>query len=227
MLRSPTLALLLPFLVLACTDAPVPVSEVASSLPAGHSADDGHDHSEHDGHGHPPAGAGAATARPEPGSQSPALSKTPLVFTIQEGWVEELPTNNVRKAQYSLPAVEGDPEDGLLVVYFFANGGGGVEANFARWASQFLQPDSSPSIDALLRSERTVNGMAVHEGQLSGTFVAETVPGSGERVNQENWRLVAAIVESGVGPYYFKLTGPEKTVRHWEASFRNFISELR
>jgi hypothetical protein len=75
-------------------------------------------------------------------------------------------------------------------------------------------------------SERRVLGMPVHEVALEGTYVAETSPGSGVRVREPGWRLLAAIVESDHGPYYAKLVGPGATVEAHAAGFRAFLSEI-
>lgn len=167
----------------------------------------------------PAAAAAAKPARP-PGA--------PLVFEPASDWVVETPTSSMRKAQYKLPRAAGDPEDGECVVYFFgAMGGGGVEPNVERWCSQFAQPDGRDSKDRLVRSERKVGGMPVTEVQLHGTYVAETAPGSGERVNKPGFAMLGAIVESDHGAYYVKLVAPEATAHKHEAAFRDFIGRVR
>jgi hypothetical protein len=133
----------------------------------------------------------------------------------------------MRKAQYRLPLVEGDPEDARLVVYYFGGGGGSVEANLERWASEFEQTDGSDSKQAMQRRTYHVNSLGVEEIALSGTFVAETRPGSGERVHKPDFAVRAAIISSDHGPYYVKLTGPARTVAHWEADFRRFIAGVQ
>ena len=170
----------------------------------------------------PPAStpvAAASTPAREPGAA--------LVFDPPKDWVVGTPTSSMRKAQYRLPRVAGDAEDAECVVYFFGDmGGGNVEANIDRWCSQFEQPDGRDSKSVLERSERTVSGMAVHDVKLSGTYVAETAPGSGERVNKPGFELRVAIVASDHGDYFVKLVGPAATVRHHDAAFRDFIGRV-
>ena len=68
--------------------------------------------------------------------------ETGLSWTTPEGWVEEEPTNAMRKAQYRIPGEAGDSE---LVVYYFGPGqGGDPMANCERWAGQFVQPNGAP-----------------------------------------------------------------------------------
>src|SRR5262249_57491265 len=109
----------------------------------------------------------------------------------------------------------------------FSGQGGEVKSNLDRWCSQLEQPDGKASSDVLKNSSRTVNGMTVHEADLSGTYVAETAPGSGERVRKEGWRMLAAILEAKDGPYYAKLVGPSATVGKWEESFRHFVDAAK
>lgn len=175
--------------------------------------------------------AGPATA-PKPAEATPAAparaAGAPLVFTTPAGWVEEATTSTMRRAQYRLPRAEGDAEDAECVVYYFgAGGGGGVEANLERWCGQFEQPDGSASSAHLVRAERSVGGMRVHEVELSGTYVAETSPGSGVRVNKPGFALRGAIVESDHGSYFVKLTGPQATVAHHADAFRALVSTVR
>ncbi len=173
----------------------------------------------------PSSGSAAASQTAPVDAPAMATSNTPN-FQSQDGWTEE-PTDpaGMRFAQYRLPAQGEDPEDAQLVVYLFPSSGS-VEMNFDRWARQLAQPDGSDPVEAAVRSEREVRGMRVHQLDCSGRYVAETMPGTGDRVDKPNWRLLAAVVESGDGPYYVKLTGPEATVAHWKSSYEAFLSAM-
>jgi len=169
----------------------------------------------------PPVAAKAAPA-------GPAAAKAPaLVLTPQKGWVVEQPANAMRKAQYSLPHADGDSEDATLIVHYFGGQGGSKEVNLQRWAGQFEQPDGSSSEDKLKSSTRTIAGLEVLDAELSGTYVAETAPGSGVHLNKPGWRMFAAIVQTQEGPWYFKLVGPAATVAKWEASYQTFLTAIQ
>lgn len=150
-----------------------------------------------------------------------------LQFNVPEGWVVQIPSSSMRKAQFQLPKEASDPEDAQLVLYYFGGEGGTKEANLERWAGQFVQPDGRPSKDVLVTNHRIVNGMPVTEASITGTFDAEMMPGQGDRVRREKWSMLAAIIETQSGPYYAKLTGPSATVGRWEPSFRQWISSLK
>lgn len=169
----------------------------------------------------------SAPVAPTPPS-TPKAASGELLFSAPSGWIIEKPAGSMRKAQYMLPRATGDDDDGSVVVFFFGSaGGGGREANLTRWAGQFEQPDGSDSSKHSKSSDRTVNGLAVTDVELSGIYVAETTPGSGERVRKENWRMLASIVEAPAGPYYVKLVGPWETIQRWESSYKAFIDALK
>ena len=47
------------------------------------------------------------------------------------------------------------------------------------------------------------------------------------RYYKPDFRLLAAVVETPDGPYFFKLTGPEPTVLRWADSFEAAIESAR
>lgn len=159
--------------------------------------------------GNVPANANAPSFTPKP----------------QPGWETQTPENSMRIAQYLLPRVEGDSEDAQVIVYYFDGSGGSVEANFDRWIGQFEQPDQSSSHEKAKRDKKNIGGIETHLLDISGTYVAETTPGSGIRQRKEGYRLLAAILQSNPGPYYIRLLGPEKTVEHWKESFSLFLEQ--
>ena len=62
---------------------------------------------------------------------------------------------------------------------------------------------------------------------VSGTYVAETAPGSGTFSNNPGYRLRAAVVETPKGSYFVKLVGPEKTVTQWNDSFLSYLKSFQ
>ena len=178
-----------------------------------------------------PASADALPAAVAPAPKDepvpPAAAPGELAFAPQDGWITETPTSSMRKAQFRLPGADGAADASLVVYYFGPGGGGGVEANLARWAGQFEQPDGSDSSALLTSTKRDLRGLPVTDVQLGGTYVAETSPGSGVRVREEGWRLRASILETSEGAYYVKLVGPAATVARWEKSYEGFLDGTR
>ena len=153
-----------------------------------------------------------------------ASQQSSLKFRVPAGWVEEERTSSMRVAQYRLPKTEGDTEDASLVLYYFGQGqGGSTAANVERWVSQMKQADGSASQDKTKEENFEANGLKVATVDISGTYVAETAPGSGTLHNKPGYRLRAAVVETPKGSYFVKLVGPEKTVAHWNDSFLSYL----
>ena len=131
----------------------------------------------------------------------------------------------MRVAQFLLPRADGDTEDAQLIVFHFKameGGGGGVESNLARWRGQFTTADGKP-IESVKASSVASGDVAIKVFEIAGTFVAETAPGSGVRVNKPGYGMIAAVIETSAGNYFPKLTGPEKTVAKWRDSFMKFL----
>lgn len=158
----------------------------------------------------------------------PAVSQNrSLKFTVPNGWVEEERSSSMRVAQYKLPRVSPDTEDASLVLYYFGqNQGGSTAANIERWVSQMKQADGSSSKEAVKAAHLESNNLKVTTVDISGTYVAETAPGSGTFHNKPGYRLLAAVVETPNGSYYVKLVGPEKTVAQWNESFMSYIGSF-
>ena len=144
-----------------------------------------------------------------------------------EAWEVEETSSSMRAAQYRLadPA-EGGGADAALVVYYFGPAGGGTVAmNMDRWRGQFEGPDGGPATDAV-ESANEVNGLQVSELNIRGTYVAETMPGSGELRNEPDWRMRAVVVETPNGAFFLKLTGPAATVDAWADSFDAYVASI-
>lgn len=148
-------------------------------------------------------------------------------WTKPAGWASEKPANRMRQAQYRLPASGTDAEDGELVVYFFGGRAGGVEANLDRWMKQFQRPDGSPCSrdDAAIKNQE-VAGLKVTVVDLAGRYIAAVRPGAPQRHDKPGWRMLAAVVTTPEGNYFFKLLGPQATLERWQASFDKLVESL-
>lgn len=129
----------------------------------------------------------------------------------------------MRLATYKVPKTDGDREDGEVTVFHFAPGkGGDVKSNLERWEKQF----SDVSKSAARQNEKTINGFAVHLLEIDrGTF-ASGMPGA-PQTPTAGYGLLGAIVETPAGNYFFKLTGPEKTVKAAQRAFFGMLESLK
>lgn len=163
------------------------------------------------------------------GSSSPPAQTASgeVSYKVPEGWTVEKPSSEMRVAQYKLPKAEGDGEDALLVVYYFGPSQGGTpQANIERWVNMVKQPDGSPATDKAKTETLTVNGLKVStvdvQGNYSGGMSADSAPKDSKSI----YRLRGAVIETPKGSYFVKLTGPEKTVNHWDQSFNDYIKSF-
>ncbi|MFC1557124.1 hypothetical protein ACFL6I_27230 [candidate division KSB1 bacterium] len=150
-----------------------------------------------------------------------------VMYIIPEEWERTPVSSQMRKDQITLPGIEGGPA-GELAVFFFPGTGGSVQANLDRWYGQFTQPDGSSTKEKAEVSKKNVNGLPVTIVSVNGTFSA----GSGSMMggpahDLPGYKLLAAIVETSGGPWFFKATGPEKTIDYWLPSFDEFVNTFK
>jgi hypothetical protein len=170
--------------------------------------------------GHPPitsAGGGGGSAGP--------VTLSGMTFQPDPAWKAGAPTS-MRAAQFELPGAESAAPATLVVYYFGPDGAGSIDENLARWAGQFEVPSGEDVLEVATMDDREIDGMPMRTMDLAGTYVAETRPGSNVRMRELDWRLLAAIVETEAGPYYFKLVGPDATVSRWESAYGAMLSSI-
>jgi hypothetical protein len=167
----------------------------------------------------------SASVASNPQSNVPANGE--LRYKAPDGWVTEKPSSGMRVAQYKLPKADGDSEDASLVLYFFgASQGGSVQANIDRWIGQMQQADGSASKDKAKTDNLTVNGLKVTTVDVTGTYTAEMSPGSGDRHNNADYHLRAAVIETPKGNYFAKLVGPVKTIARWDQAYTDYLKSF-
>ncbi len=175
-----------------------------------------------------PAPVASAPAKPaSPSIPAPAGSaeQEPLHVT----WVDPPafkrvpPSNPMRKASFVVPRAAGDAEDGELTVFYFGPGqGGSIDANVDRWVKQFGEVKPGD----VRRADREANGLRQHTVELdSGTF-SSGMPGGSTKA-KDGYGLVGGIVETPSGAYFFKMTGPAKTVKKAKPDFYKLLDSVK
>ena len=165
--------------------------------------------------------AGSSPPSTGAGDGAPRVSLDGISVVVPSSWNSTTPSSEMRKAQWSIA------DDTELVVYYFDGGGGSVEDNLERWYGQFVQDDGSSTSATASLATRTIAGMRVTTVDVSGRYVAETQPGSGQHVDHPGYRMLAAIVMAPGGGYYFKLIGPSGHVRAALAHFGSMIDSVQ
>ncbi|AKT39860.1 hypothetical protein [Chondromyces crocatus] len=167
-----------------------------------------------------PPGALAPTGG-HPAATRPAQGGTELGWEVPSGWESAPNPSAMRKATFKVKKVDGDPEDAELSV---SQAGGSVEQNLQRWVGQFEQKPGAENP----RHQRSIGDLKVTVVEARGTYKSG-MPGMGPTVPKPDWALLGAIVETPVAgeSWFFKLTGPEKTVTAAKADFDKFIDSLK
>lgn len=146
------------------------------------------------------------------GSASAALEAGGVSFEVPAAWEQTRPSSSMRAFEFrAKPLAEYEAAE-MAVFYFGAGMGGAIDANIERWKGQFSpEPNSAPA-DV---TRQQINGLSVTRVALEGTYDGGMGPGG----TQTNYAALAAIVEGGQGPVFFKMTGPRQVIEQIEPEF--------
>lgn len=204
-LRSPMVLPLIAALAAACSKTPEPTATSAPEPPATSK---------------PATPAPAAPAPAAPAGGQPTAAGE-LAWDAPASFESAPNPNAMRKATYKIKRAAGDTEDAELSI---SQAGGSVDANITRWVGQFSQKsDDSPK-----RTELKVNDIKVTVAEIKGTFAGSGMPGMPAQDPKSSYAMLGAIAETPSGElWFFKMTGPEKTVTAARADFDKLVNSLR
>lgn len=177
-----------------------------------------------------PVGDVAVEPRPArvlalPGETSPAKPMSSLLeWEVPEGWTVEQPTSSMRLAQYRVPGAGGDGE--CVVFYFGPGQGGDSMANAVRWARQFSQPDGSSSVDIMQVTKLPGTRIPAQLVEVTGIYDGGMTMTDAPAEKKPGYMLLGAIAEGRDGPWFFKFTGPEATVRAQRPAFVSMLESV-
>ena len=173
----------------------------------------------------------AATAAAEPSVPlgAPASGDSAIVLLgyrtkAPAAWLPRPPASSSRLAQFVLHGSDASSDAEVVVFFFGAAQGGNVDANVARWRSQFSTPDGSPVPETIARDSS--GAFPVTTAEFRGTYRRGVGAGSADSV-RTGQTLVAAIVETPRGTLFIQLFGPTATVAAHRAEFAKFVRELK
>ena len=149
-----------------------------------------------------------------------------LQWVVPKGWQETPPTSAMRRAQYRLPAAPGDPDEGECVVFYFGAGqGGNASSNVARWASMVTGPDGGPA--PYTSSEMQVGGRTITRMKTAGTYTPAAMGmGGAPPPPHPDWMMLGAIAPGGDANWFFRCTGPRRTVESQEPAFDSLLKSI-
>ena len=179
---------------------------------------------------YPVPGKPVLGARPSSPSMQidPPPSSEALSWTKPDAWEDISTPNPMRKATYRIKAASpaagkadagnaSSDEDAELSV---SQAGGDLGANIQRWAGQFKD---SPTPR---QSDKTVGALKVTIVEIEGTYSGMSTPGK-DPEPRAGYALLAAIVDVPDAPYFFKLTGPKKTVDAARTDFDKLVASFK
>jgi len=148
-------------------------------------------------------------------TQSTAEGKTAkikagdLQLTVPERWKKRAPKNEMRLAEFEVPAGEGAKEAGEFVVFYFGRGqGGDLEGNITRWVGQ-IEPEGRSV--KLRKGECPLGEYTLVD--VTGTYNKSVGPPVLRKTQKlAGWRVINVYLQNPGGPYFFKIDGPEKVV---------------
>ena len=144
-----------------------------------------------------------------------------LQAKVPKDWEKEQPSSSMRMAQFRFPGNDGDGE---LVI--FSGIGGSIDANLNRWYGQFKSETENSVSESALRSNSQIKDMDVTFSYISGTYLKSSMGMGGAKEEMPNYALLAAIVATSDGLYYFKGTGPKSTMDSHKVKFETFIRSI-
>ena len=164
------------------------------------------------------------------GIPTPSAPAQPLKYDVPAEWVSVKPSSAIRKAQWTLPRAEADADDGVVILFYFGAGqGGGIPGNVNRWKGMFSTEEGKPLSDGDVKQESyTANELNVTVVEISGRYTESSMlPGAAPAGPRSNHRMIAAIVETADGSWYFRCTAPAATMAKHEAGIRSLLKSVR
>jgi hypothetical protein len=147
-----------------------------------------------------------------------------IVWKTPAGWVEETPSSSLRRGQYRVPGAGGDAE--LAIFYFGAGQGGDPTANAQRWANQFKQPGGGDPLEAMKTQTLDMKGTKVLLVETTGTYM-NTAMNPADVGEKPNYALLGAVVPGPDANWFFKMTGPQATVKEQRDKFLQLLQSIQ
>ncbi len=144
----------------------------------------------------------------------PVLRISGIELTAPDTWQREAPSSSMRVVQYSLKS-----DNSLKVTGFFFGEQDLVKENIDRWKAEFTKLDK-------VDEQKLVNDKITFI-ILEGTYKLKPFPMAQEYTPTDNYMVLAAIVPSPEGPYYFKIYGPKDKLKNEIESFKKFLNSYK
>lgn len=170
-----------------------------------------------------PAPAGAPSKAAAMPDDSGMLDLGAISVKVPDDWKALPPASSMRRAQLMALGSEGPAE--LVIYYFGPQGAGPTTDNIQRWVGQFTTADGQPVTDAKVVA-KTVSGHSIDRVEVAGSYASGMGAPNQPQTVKPDQRLLAAIVSTGMGPYYFKFLGPNESVMENAGAFDGLLDSI-
>ena len=137
-------------------------------------------------------------------------------------WTSKTPSSTMRLAEF----VAGAPGGAEVVVYFFGvSQGGTVDANLARWKSQFTNPKGGAVEEKISHEKSGIFPLTIAE--YRGTYARGVGAGSAPDEARPNQILTAVVAETPKGTLFFQLFGPAAAVEAQRSAYLEFVRSMK
>ena len=158
-------------------------------------------------------------------AQSPTVTLLEYRATVPAGWTARSAASAMRLAEFIVPS-RGGKDTAEVVVYYFGPGqGGGIDANLARWKSQFSDPTGKPVYEKVTRDSSGASPLTIAE--YRGTYARGIGAGSAPGAARPNTTLIAAVVGTPRGTLFYQLFGPAAAVEAARSAYLGFVRGLK
>lgn len=155
-----------------------------------------------------------AAGDPDFDPDDPTLKLSNLTFTAPDAWIREAPSSSMRVVQYALKA-----DNSLKITGFFFGQQDLVAENIDRWKKEFNKLENS--------TETKLKDGKIDFVILEGVYNLKPFPMATEFVPTSDYMVLAAIVPSSDGPYYFKVFGPKAVLSKEIDNFKKFLTSAK
>jgi len=122
-----------------------------------------------------------------------------ITVTVPAGWEERPPASEFVQGEFRISGSAGPAR------LTMSSTGGGIDANLARWRTQFIRGADDPEPK---QTTISVGGEDAVILEMHGTFR----DGFSGGPPQTGWCLIGAAIPTGPATFFVKLTGPRDTV---------------
>jgi len=141
-----------------------------------------------------------------------------FTFTRPADWEWVASASPMRKAELKVVDAKTKAKAEVVFYHFGPGNGGGTQANVDRWFGQFAEPREKIKANT---EDVTVGKYKVTYVSAEGTYKSGT-PG-GPQTPMPNYALMGAIIESGAGSVFVKMTGPKELTVSATPDFKKMI----